>query len=200
MSTTSIRYIIGSPSFTSRITNLMLYNIICSTFDDFPYILSYFSKLKSVDYDVHFCDMPTDNCFHCGMQYMADVFAETLVIDDSPPSPPETPQTISIEDCSSLTSYRSAERSALYNWPVSMIAHICEPLALSPYLHSSGATLKHIGLGFETEEAIEFSPFASQATITPSVTSDSVYEELTFDVSSPMLRLPYTKSEQHPNS
>lgn len=28
-------------------------------------------------------------------------------------------------------------------------------VALSPYLHSSGATLKHIGLGFETEEAIE---------------------------------------------
>ncbi|KAK0436760.1 hypothetical protein EV421DRAFT_1830786 [Armillaria borealis] len=170
MTTASIRYIINSTSFTSRITNLMLYGIVCSTFNDLPYVLSYFSKLEILDYDVHFCDiLTTDDCPGCGMNYMADMYAETLAIDGSPYPPPATLQVIVNDNYRFLSGCCSAGSSALYNW-LRVSDHTClrtmllgylshenkdEIMTLSSYLHGPGATLKHLKLGFDTTEAMD---------------------------------------------
>ncbi|SJL11125.1 uncharacterized protein ARMOST_14528 [Armillaria ostoyae] len=169
ITTASIRYIINSPRFTSRITNLMLYGIVCSTFNDLPYVLSYFSKLEILTYDVHFCDiLTTDDCSDCGMDYMADMYAETLAIDGSPYPPPATLQVIVNDNYGLLSGCCSAGRSALCNW-LRVGDHTClrtmllgylshenkdEIMALSSYLHGPGATLKHLKLGFGTTEAM----------------------------------------------
>ncbi|KAK0432409.1 uncharacterized protein EV420DRAFT_688299 [Desarmillaria tabescens] len=111
INTTSIRYIIDSPGFTSHITQLMLHNIICSTFNDLPYILSYFSKLESLSYDVHCCDI-SNLCF-CRQGDMTDMHAETLAPDSSPPPPPATLRVIWNDN--TVSSCYSDARSALYS-------------------------------------------------------------------------------------
>ncbi|KAK0436766.1 hypothetical protein EV421DRAFT_1830825 [Armillaria borealis] len=169
MSTSSIRYIIDAPSFTSRITNLSLDRVICSTFNDLPYMLSYFPRLERLHYEVHFCDTSAFLCPYCVMKNSADRYAETLAIDDSPSPPPVTLQVISSQDYSLCSSCYSAATSALYHWfcvsdhthlRTLMLGYLShknrdEIIALSSYLHGPGATLKHIRLGFETEEAID---------------------------------------------
>ncbi len=54
MSTSSIRYILDASSFTSRITNMVLQQTVCSTFNDLPYMLSFFSRLERLHYEVPF--------------------------------------------------------------------------------------------------------------------------------------------------
>ncbi|KAK0476176.1 hypothetical protein IW261DRAFT_1492350 [Armillaria novae-zelandiae] len=172
ISTFSISCILDAPSFTSRITNMTLEAFTCSKSKDLPYMLSYFSGLEKLHYEVHFRDMSSDwdLCPFCDMQYSADPYARTLVVDDdSVLSPPSTLHAISIEDYSMYTRCYSGATSALYNWLcVSDHTHLRtlklgylslknrdEMTALSSYLHGPGAILKHIRLGFETEEAMD---------------------------------------------
>ncbi|KAK0431289.1 hypothetical protein EV421DRAFT_1854452 [Armillaria borealis] len=167
ISTSSIRYILDASSFTSRITNMMLEHTVCSTFNDLPYMLSFFSRLERLHYEVYFSDMSNDPCPYYLMEYLADRYAETLAIDDSPSPPPATLQVISSQN-SLLRGIRAAT-SALYHWlcvsdhtylrtlMLGCLSHNDrdEIIALSSYLRGPGATLKHIRLGFETEEAID---------------------------------------------
>lgn len=174
MSTSSIRYILDASSFTSRITNMVLQQTVCSTFNDLPYMLSFFSRLERLHYEVHFRDMSTDLCSYCVMENSADRYAETLAFDDSPSPPPATLQVISSEDYSlPVGSCYSVATSALYHWlcvsdhtylRTLMLGYLShknrdEITALSSYLRGPGATLKYIRLGFETEEAIGANSF-----------------------------------------
>ncbi|KAK0216184.1 hypothetical protein IW262DRAFT_1398526 [Armillaria fumosa] len=171
MSTTSIRYILDAPSFTSRITNMTLEAIICSNSNDLPYMLSYFPRLERLYYEVHFRDISADSdlCPFCVMEHSADRSARTLAIDGSLSLPPSTLQVISIEDYSLYSSCYSVATSTLYHWlcvsdhtrlrtlklGYLSLKNRDEMTALSSYLHGPGATLKHIRLGFKTEEAMD---------------------------------------------